>query len=60
MSPDKLRMKYLPNASSDIFSLGVSIYEVVFGFHPYNVDHSVKDYKIYLRELRNAKLRPAH
>lgn len=35
MPPEKLKSKFLPNPKSDIYSLGVTIYEVVFGFHPY-------------------------
>ena len=36
MAPDKLRLKYLPNASSDIFSLGVLMYVLKTGEFPFS------------------------
>jgi len=59
MPPEKLRQKFLPNPKSDIYSLGVTLYEVIFGFHPY-LEKKTKNMKEYLSLLNKANLRPTH
>lgn len=51
--------KFKPSAKSDIFSLGVTLYEVIFGFHPY-LKKKTKNTKEYLTVLYGAQLAPSH
>ena len=59
MPPEKLSSKFIPNAKSDIYSLGVTLYEVIFGFHPY-LKQKTKNAKEYLGMLKTAQLAPTH
>ena len=54
MPPEKLKNpKYVPSSKSEIFSLGVTLYETIFGHQPY-VSKKPYDYKEYLRMLQEA------
>lgn len=54
MPPEKLKLsKYVPTSKSEIFALGVTLYEVIFGEQPY-VSRLPKDYKDYLLMLQAA------
>ena len=60
MPPEKLKKAdYVANAKSDIYSLGVSLYEIIFRRHPY-LQARVNDYKLYLKRINNAELRPLY
>ena len=57
MPPEKLKSSsYIPTSKSEIFSLGVTLYEIIFNHHPY-LAKRVTDYRVYLKEITNAKLR---
>lgn len=57
MPPEKLKPdNYIPTSKSQIFSLGVTLYEIIFGSHPY-LKKRLSDYKAYLKEIANAKLK---
>ena len=57
MPPEKLKSSsYIPTSKSEIFSLGVTLYEIIFVSHPY-LAKRVSDYRVYLKEITNAKLK---
>lgn len=57
MPPEKLKSRvFKPNDKSDIFSLGVSLYEIFFGVHPY-LSKKTANYKEYLSLLQGATLK---
>lgn len=58
MPPEKLKIKnFIPSDKSDIFSLGVCLYEIFFGIHPY-LSKKTANYKEYLLALQGATLKP--
>ena len=49
MPPEKLKSSsYIPTSNSEIFSLGVTLYEIIFSSHPY-LAKRVSDYRLYLK-----------
>lgn len=60
MPPEKLKVKnFVPSDKSDIFSLGVCLYEIFFNIHPY-LSKKTANYKEYLTNLQGATLKPLH
>lgn len=58
MPPEKLKYKnFIPSEKSDIYSLGICIYQIVFGVHPY-LSKKTSNYKEYLLALNGATLKP--
>jgi serine/threonine protein kinase len=58
MPPEKLKSRrFLPNEKSDIYSLGVCLYEVIFAHHPY-LKKKTSNYKEYLAILNEATQKP--
>jgi serine/threonine protein kinase len=51
MAPEKLTKEYLPSVKSDIYSLGVLMFEVMVGRHPYFWSECLA-----LREVMNPEL----
>ena len=57
MPPEKLKSpKYVPTAQSEMFSLGITLFESIFGHHPY-LKSKPNDYKDYLKMLQTASVR---
>ena len=48
---------FIPSDKSDIYSLGVCLYEIIFGVHPYLLKKTT-NYKEYLLALNGATLKP--
>lgn len=58
MPPEKLKTKnFMPSDRSDMYSLGITLYEIIFGIHPYLSKKTV-NYKEYLVSLNGATLKP--
>ena len=58
MPPQKLKVKnFVPSDKSDIYSLGICLYEMIFGIHPY-LSKKTANYKEYLLALNGATLKP--
>lgn len=59
MPPEKLTKSFVPNEKSDIYSLGVCLYEHFFGIHPYlGSDNRPNNYQEYKKRLEKAELLP--
>lgn len=57
MPPEKLKeLKFVPNEKSDIYSLGICIYETIFKDHPY-VKKRTTSPKEYLEALKENSLK---
>ena len=54
---DRTHMKIKEGCKIDIYSLGVTLYELAFGCYPYNLDEvGNKDYKNILKKIKEEKL----
>ena len=60
MSPEiigRTHMKIKESCKIDIYSLGVTLYDIIFGFYPYKLNEvGSKDYDNILKNIKNEKL----